>query len=486
MEDNQDNLSWLVKRLCDVQIPQEIENLYQVEEKLWTINSENISEILEFVQTIPNISPEFILYTLNNVTFRRSKLMKPAIDFLKLYGKIRMNFLELHDDFIFSLRQTDTLVDKHWPASPNFSALTVFTPGSPAYFTMLDDLPELINYLQAHPDYDINHRINYDFDILCLIDIAAKFGSLNCFKYLAVNNGRKDELLLNYAYEGGNEEIIQMLHIDYQATSKCFQTCILCHHNNIADRLIFLDENLISRNISISKILDSSNLRAAIFYIENGYNINEKFQRGMSCYKPFYSPLSIACEMNQLNFVEYLVSKGADIKLSSAPDPDINVAVPLHMAIGANSKKIIKYLLKNGADIDQLYLDQSPVSFALCAVENTQIMKLLVNLGANLNLVLPDNRTVLIYATQHQNCEAIKYLVKHGADINYEMDLIGFHRYNKACALRIALAYEAYEVAKLLKELGTDLGLLEEREIKKLTQKCSRGKPKNKQKRKTK
>ena len=90
------------------------------------------------------------------------------------------------------------------------------------------------------------------------------------------------------------------------------------------------------------------------------------------------TPLIIAAYSSQLNIVEYLVRKGADME---GTDSDKNT--PLTVAAGWGNLSIVEYLISEGADIDiQGRHKWTPLHYAVWANDLDKV-KLLIKHGAD-------------------------------------------------------------------------------------------------------
>lgn len=79
----------------------------------------------------------------------------------------------------------------------------------------------------------------FDFEKSTLINLAAFYGSIECFKYLYLNGTRILSDTHTYVICGGNTEMIRYLqHIGQDYTDKDVLVSVLFHHNQITDWLI--------------------------------------------------------------------------------------------------------------------------------------------------------------------------------------------------------------------------------------------------------
>ncbi|MDR1385118.1 MAG: ankyrin repeat domain-containing protein, partial [Planctomycetaceae bacterium] len=119
--------------------------------------------------------------------------------------------------------------------------------------------------------------------------------------------------------------------------------------------------------------------------------------------------LMVATQNGQLDIVEYLVERGADV---NAKDTDMgNIPflmaatsgkTPLMFAARNNYLEIVKYLIKNGADVNAKD-NNSITPFKFAAGNNyLEITKYLIENGADVNVKNNDGKTPLDYAKSEE------------------------------------------------------------------------------------
>jgi ankyrin repeat protein len=160
------------------------------------------------------------------------------------------------------------------------------------------------------------------------------------------------------------------------------------------------------------------------------------------------TPLHIAAENGELDVVEYLVGKGANIHSEKSGWTPLHTAAysgkldvvkylinegagvntrnkyggtALHRAAYRGNLDIVEYLVNKGADINadamEPFLNGTPLHFAVYG-ENSNVVEYLVNSGANINAKDKDGRAILHIATENGELEIIKCLISKNADID--------------------------------------------------------------------
>ena len=145
-----------------------------------------------------------------------------------------------------SLLADANLMKKGFVYVPN--ALTVYDKNSLQYWISIDSLDQLQAFQSANPEFDMHKKFVFDtYDPMrnvCfqqetnLIDIAAFYGSINCFKFLFMNNVEVTENTCEYAVCGGNIEIVRILEQKGLPFRCSLLHSIECHRDEITDWLL--------------------------------------------------------------------------------------------------------------------------------------------------------------------------------------------------------------------------------------------------------
>ncbi|EAY21075.1 hypothetical protein TVAG_173330 [Trichomonas vaginalis G3] len=111
---------------------------------------------------------------------------------------------------------------------------TFHEPGSLPYLIITDSIDEFINATSTIPDFDYNQKFHYQ----SLIDIAARSGSINCFKYLLSDGANVTKETLQNSFAGNNYEIIHILEEKHTPDVYCMNNAIKIHNNELITYLI--------------------------------------------------------------------------------------------------------------------------------------------------------------------------------------------------------------------------------------------------------
>ncbi len=120
------------------------------------------------------------------------------------------------------------------------------------------------------------------------------------------------------------------------------------------------------------------------------------------------SPLLAAAENNYFDIVEYLISRGANIR--------VNNNLLLEHAAAKGNIRLIDYLLSHGIDI---HVDDDIAVKSAAYAGNLNMVKYLVSRGAD----NPANSShILIYVASRGDLDMLKYLAQNGADLEILRD----------------------------------------------------------------
>ena len=122
------------------------------------------------------------------------------------------------------------------------------------------------------------------------------------------------------------------------------------------------------------------------------------------------TPLHYACGGGHLPIIEYLISKGADIKY-----PDYFGDYGIHYAIQYDHLPVVQYLIeKQNVDIEiKGQYERTPLHNACMYLS---IADYLISHGANIESKDEYGNTPLSYASDYWKTYIVKYLVSCGAD----------------------------------------------------------------------
>jgi ankyrin repeat protein len=147
----------------------------------------------------------------------------------------------------------------------------------------------------------------------------------------------------------------------------------------------------------------------------------------------------LAANHNNVDILNYLLSKGADIEKVSI------YGKPLDWAVGSRSFEATKALLDHGADPngDGTGTLLAPLILAV-DFDLNEIYSLLIEKGASVKVKDPNGYSVLHVAAEKGDLKFVKDLVERGAEVNLEVE--------GKSPLYLAFEKSKWEVVNYLKE----------------------------------
>ena len=152
----------------------------------------------------------------------------------------------------------------------------------------------------------------------------------------------------------------------------------------------------------------------------NGYYYDEKTEESYEEDPYHYSLLSIACENEHKNIVEYLVKNGAKIYSETVLKTAVwgfeELKNPIVVSCEKNNLDILKFLVDNGGSLNVTqksrgYLARARSLFDIAVFNN--------NMDIIKYLISKDKSLISLHAAcQKENIEIVKYLISNGADVN--------------------------------------------------------------------
>ncbi|EAY00911.1 hypothetical protein TVAG_168420 [Trichomonas vaginalis G3] len=231
-----------------------------------------------------------------------------------------------------------------------------------------------------------------------LINIAARFGSINTFKFLLINNVQSTGNLMNDAVFGGNLEIVKTCENQGFKTENGFEIAMFGNHNEIADW--FLNKSDCEVVIP-EEILEFGNIRGLMFSIINKTKIDIAFNE---C-----TLLTRLVDLGATKLVDFALTHGADPKKTS-----YSRLIPLSFAAMNNDLETTKILVeKHNSPLEAS--KRSPIHDA-AAYGRVDVLKYLIDKGVNVNVQAQRRWTPLHFACDGGQLECVKLLVSRGAD----------------------------------------------------------------------
>ncbi len=133
--------------------------------------------------------------------------------------------------------------------------------------------------------------------------------------------------------------------------------------------------------------------------------------------------LEYACEKNDTEFVNYLIPllPSIDVQLEESEDIDVNRHTPLTIACENNNMELAKILLDAGADVNGRYRKDVDIPLHYAVESNkVELVKMLLDRGADVNILGWCYSNVIESACKNKNIEMVKLLIDHGSDIYFK------------------------------------------------------------------
>jgi ankyrin repeat protein len=126
-----------------------------------------------------------------------------------------------------------------------------------------------------------------------------------------------------------------------------------------------------------------------------------------------FQPLGLAAFFGQIEIVEFLLSRGAEV---NSPSRNAMRVMPLHSAIANQRSEIVKLLLEHGADVNATQADDFTPLHEAAQNGMADVTQWLIERGAHVNARLSSSgKTPLGLAIEHRHEEVAELLTKHGA-----------------------------------------------------------------------
>lgn len=362
--------------LSEVDIPAELQSIADAEDCIWTLDPSNIAEAADKIINLikqNNFESSAILKIVDFASFRRPKLLDAYIELYETLIQDPLCEKATESQFISTVIYEKRNGQNH---TDNY-VMSLFPVESIGHSITYDDVDKLIEYTSSN-DFDPKfyeqnlerrkRQVFFGLQQYTPIELAAKHGSIKCFKFLMMNGTLKSANINKYAVEGGNLEIIHILSQNGYDFRHALQSAIAFHQQDIADWIL---TNYSYINVPVVNCIESYNIRAAVFFLENGLSINGGSEE--------ITPLCQACSNNLFCIAKYLIDNGADVNKFS------KTMTPLSIACGKNNIRIVRYLLEKGALPNvKVDIDKTPLTIAI-ENDELEIVELLIEFKADVN-----------------------------------------------------------------------------------------------------
>lgn len=257
-------------------IPSSLKEIVEIEDLIWSIDNsnyeKNTSELLDKLSKNDTLVT-FSIKCLDYASNRRQQNIK---GYAEAYFQVAKQFKlvpNVENEYLQVILNSKGLVMKQFAECDQTceDIYNIYDPINICYSIVWDKI-DVFKQQTQEQDFDFNA----DYDYIPLIDIAAKYGSIECFKYMLLRGVEPTEDTEAYAVEGGNLEIIKILRENYQKKFHyMLATAVQFHNEELEEWLLKNAEN---EKIAIAQCLYNFNVRASLFCIENGFEINQEYE----------------------------------------------------------------------------------------------------------------------------------------------------------------------------------------------------------------
>lgn len=370
-------------------IPPDILPLYDIEEKIISLEENNLDNVIVYVQ---NLSDELKDYA-RSCILQFSKVFrfkwKILAEFFmkcnfKIIGDPRYTFTK----YLISIRDKEDLYDYE----------EIFEKGSALRAILDDDFQLLTESSITKGFYDI---IGYDKVTgikLNLLDLASIVGNSQIFRFLLMNGMKPTVNTMECAIISGNIELCEEVH---QICSKIQESLIFasvkCHRYDILQW--FINEYTPNIMLVSMSVTSCSTLAFAYFLQKNG-GINSFIATSL---------LGDAYESNNLILIKYLIKNGADVNAKFGDDEET-----LLIRSCKDNVLLTNLLVENGADTEIVNSrGYTPLNIA-AMLGNIETAKVLIEHGANTQSVINTGQNFLDIAKNFGNTEFVEYFKEKG------------------------------------------------------------------------
>jgi len=406
---------------------------------IYTIRPKILPYIVQFCIEIFRIHPQgsLIKSLLLEIAIQRapilirSLLMEQCYEIKDIMEKLRTTYLFISifvfsrdipniENFLGSFNDSVLLDTLEKYQSDNWRLLNEYTKyGWPkqsiGYLLKNDMINELKEYLDRN-EIIITQEVDWsNFEIyqkpkICdMLNIAAIYGSYNCFTFLLGKGSKISNETCRCSIIGGNLELFGICCEHCSDLSGCILAAAHFRRDILFDRLIDLGYK---SEINLALFVEFNYLKSSLYCVANGQSVNDEVDNG-------WTPLHSASNSENLHLAEFLIDNGADLNKS-----DSDGWAPIHWSVDRGNLEITKLLVERGANINALDgYGWTPLHWT-AQYGHFEVSKFLVENGANVNIIADNGCTPLHRACINGYFNIVVLLVENGAALNIKEQFV--------------------------------------------------------------
>lgn len=332
-------------------------------------------------------------------TFLRLLYLENAVEFQDVYKKIKDDPLNR----IFFAPELKIYQEKeNWTSISKRSSLNALRANNWYKFNdIIEHLSEENTLERALREDDseflVNQSTTFNFTATSeLLEQAAQFGAVKCFKFLLLSGAKVTEECANAAIKGGSLEIVRICDQLQVTFAKGLKVAIDYQRDEIFDWLL---NRCNTDSIRFNDFVKAHFYRGIKYAIDNSYCIDNTAN-----YKK--SPLHEAVACDDALMARLLIEGSVDPNAR-----DINGKTPLHIV---KSTRMSLLLINCGADPNARDKSGATPIFSALQRDDIKIINTLVANGADINAANVIHKTALYYAREWKKTRSIETLIKLG------------------------------------------------------------------------
>ncbi|EAX99797.1 hypothetical protein TVAG_175660 [Trichomonas vaginalis G3] len=395
----------------------EFRELIDFTELFWTIDDENVEEILD--KSIEVVKKGLISYytisdMINSFSNRNLKRVKAVIQYITfLFAKVpEFSFpqgFKIYNNLIYLILHLKYGRKRGISKSDNiFVSFDEYQNKSideiiDIYYSDKIDKSIIFDDLEGLQKSSAESHVSFDDKML---NLSARNGSINCFKYLLLNGCNISQSTFESSFLGNSYEIIHMCEEKFQTNEQCIKNAVLGHHNETVRYLI--DKYEI--DYTWEQTMLTYNFDLFFDKIQRAESIDERDVRNDTC-------LMICVRYNLYTIAKFLLRD-----FGANPNEIMTSFLNYPMIVYASSKQwnelleiLVEYKANCMATTDN---GRSAIWFAL-KYKNTQSLKILQKSeGFYIDNEDFEGRTPLLNSAMEDDINNVKCLLEIGANVN--------------------------------------------------------------------